>query len=74
MYYFIKNIQIQNNHEINHLKRLNELNIDLTEYLIGSIEKTDKLIKIVNKNVAGTHKDGTSIEKSSTAPNIHFHE
>ena len=63
----IKNTRIQNKQEIDHLKKLQELNINLTEYLIGSIQKTDKLVKIVNNK-------GDSGDKGSSFANIHFHE
>lgn len=63
----IENTRIQNEQEIYHLKKLHELNINLTDFLIGNIQKTDKLVKIVNNS-------GDKDDRGASFANIHFHE
>ena len=52
--------------KLEHLKKLKSLNVDLTEYLISSIQKPEKVIQIRNSN-------NNAISNSTDMPNIHFH-
>jgi hypothetical protein len=55
----------ENSLKYEHLQKLKELKIDLTEYLLSSFKKPSKVIQIVKKQ---------QNEKDSEFSNIHFHE
>jgi len=57
----------ENKLKLEHLKKLNSLNVDLTEYLISLIQKPEKVIQIMNSK-----NDATG--KNCNIPNIHFHD
>jgi hypothetical protein len=62
----LKDIQVKmenNKAECQHLKKLKDLNVDLTKYLITSLNTPDKVVKIEKSNDAA----------STATSNIHFH-
>jgi hypothetical protein len=58
----------ENRLKLEHLKKLRSLNVDLTEYLISSIQKPEKIIQIINP------KNDPEINNNKNSPNLHFHD
>ena len=67
---FKKNLRVHNKQEIDHLKSLNKLNINLTDYLVENIKKTDKLIKIVKNDTNNSSEKNAAFSFA----NLHFHD
>ena len=62
---------MQNKQNFEHLVKLNDLNINLTDYLVSNIQKPEKLVQIVNKSSNGLENSNT---QSNNFANLHFHE
>ncbi|CAF0782822.1 unnamed protein product [Brachionus calyciflorus] len=64
----LENLAKKNEQKLEHLEKLNQFNIDLTDYLVTSLSSADKHVKIVKR------QDNLSGKNNENSTNIHFHE